>query len=246
MSNSPSLWRTVRMKNSQVGDWHGFAKSLQKHHTKILDLRKMLIPASVNPDDMWKQFSKNIGLADSLISIDFCRCPAGIIEKLCETNPKMEIINAVTIRDDKLDLMPFASLKNLHELRLKSSGGFEIKNDLSPLKELKNLKHLSITSVKELGKCGCEVIADLVELQSLELGECSDFPEDFGSNVLSKLQKLERLRLEKGQGNCHTFSILECVSQLPVISQLELVNFDIKAGFDKSLALCTNIRRYTV
>ncbi|XP_026469860.1 uncharacterized protein LOC113373783 isoform X3 [Ctenocephalides felis] len=246
MSNSPSLWKTVRMKNSQVGDWHGFAKSLQKHQTKFLDLRKMLIPASVNPDDMWKQFSDNIGLADSLISIDFCRCPARIIEKLCETNPKMETINAVTIRDDKLDLAPFATLKNLHELRLKSSGGFEIQKDLSPLKDLKNLRHLSITSVKELGKYGCDTIAELVELQSLELGECNDFPEDFGSNVLNKLQKLERLRLEKGQGNCHTFSILECVSKLPSITQLELVNFDIKTGFDKSLALCKNIKRMLI
>ena len=91
------------------------------------------------------------------------------------------------------------------------------------------------------------VLGSLKNLESLELGECCDFPEEFGPETLSRLKKLERLRLEKGQGkNCPTFSILEGISTLPKLTHLELVNFDVKPGFDKALAQCKNIRRLLI
>lgn len=85
-----------------------------------------------------------------------------------------------------------------------------------------------------------------MNLETLELGECSDFPDKFGTTVLIKLQKLERLRLEKGQGSCCTFDILDGVSKLQNLSQMELVNFDVKNGFDKCLANCKNIKRLLI
>lgn len=103
-----------------------------------------------------------------------------------------------------------------------------------------------MTSVKELGKKKIDIIESLTNLETLELGECSDFPDKFGTVVLQKLQKLERLRLEKGQGSCCTFDILEGVSKLENLSQLELVNFDVKNGFDKYLANCKNIKRLLI
>ena len=91
------------------------------------------------------------------------------------------------------------------------------------------------------------VIGHLKNLESLELGECCDFPPEFGPDSLSRLKKLERLRLEKGQGKgCPTFSILAGIAALPKLTQLELVNFDVKPGFDKALAQCTNIRRLLI
>lgn len=104
----------------------------------------------------------------------------------------------------------------------------------------------SLTSVKELGKKKIDVIQALVNLETLELGECSDFPDKFGTTVLIKLNKLERLRLEKGQGSCCTFDILEGVSKLENLNQMELVNFDVKNGFDKCLANCKNIKRLLI
>lgn len=86
----------------------------------------------------------------------------------------------------------------------------------------------------------------MVNLETLELGECSDFPDKFGTTVLIKLNKLERLRLEKGQGSCCTFDILEGVSKLENLNQMELVNFDVKNGFDKCLANCKNIKRLLI
>ena len=104
----------------------------------------------------------------------------------------------------------------------------------------------SLTSVKELGKKKIDIIGSLVNLETLELGDCSDFPDKFGTEVLLKLQKLERLRLEKGQGTCCTFDILEGVSKLQNLNQLELVNFDVKNGFDKCLANCKYIKRLLI
>jgi len=91
------------------------------------------------------------------------------------------------------------------------------------------------------------VLGHLKNLESLELGECCDFPPEFGPESLSQLRKLERLRLEKGQGkDCPTFSILAGIAALPELTHLELVNFDVKPGFDKALAQCTNIRRLLI
>ena len=104
----------------------------------------------------------------------------------------------------------------------------------------------SLTSIKDLGKKNVESLASLHHLTTLELGECSDFPDKFGSLVLTKLQSLERLRLEKGQGSCCTFNILEGMAGLKNLTQLELVNFDVKNGFDKYLANCRNIKRLLI
>lgn len=104
----------------------------------------------------------------------------------------------------------------------------------------------SLTSVKDLGKKKIEILQNLQNLQTLELGECSDFPDKFGTLVLIKLRNLERLRLEKGQGSCCTFDMLEGIAKLENLTQLELVNFDVKNGFDKYLANCKNIKRLLV
>jgi hypothetical protein len=104
----------------------------------------------------------------------------------------------------------------------------------------------SLTSVKDLGKKKIEILQSLQNLEILELGECSDFPDKFGTSILTKLQNLERLRLEKGQGSCCTFDILEGISQLENLTQLELVNFDVKNGFDKCLANCKKIKRLLI
>lgn len=244
IAGHPSLWKTVRMKNSQVADWEGFADALKKHCTQNLDLRKMLL--SNNSDDVWPLFSKAISRVDSLIRIELCRCPALVVEELAKTNPNLQVINAVTIKCEKLDLTPIDNLVNLQELRLKSTNGVTLTSDLSPLKKLIQLKHLSLTSIKDLNKLNVEVIAELVNLESLDLGECSDFPDNFGTDIISKLTKLEKLRLEKGQGTCCTFDILEAVSKIPTIEQLELVNFDVKTGFDKALGACTNIKKLLI
>lgn len=245
IARHPLLWKTVRMKNSQIHSFEGLADALQQHGTVHLDLRKMLLPTN-NGDEIWPSFTNAIKKVESLRKIELCRCLASVVEDLARNNHNLEAIIAVTIKCDSMSFEPFENLKNLTDLRIKSTAGLTLTSDLSSLKNLTNLKHLSITSIKQLNKLNIEVIADLINLEVLDLGECEDFPKNFGPEILSKLTKLEKLRLEKGQGDCYTFNILEAVKDLESLQQLELVNFDIKAGFDKALGLCTNIRKLLI
>ncbi|XP_026827510.1 uncharacterized protein LOC105280084 isoform X2 [Ooceraea biroi] len=240
----PSLWKTVRMKNSQVTDWDGLADTLQRRGTQHLDLRKMLIAGE--SDSIWRKFLTTIPRVTSLLKLELCRCPVMVVEEVIKNCPQLEVLSAMSIKCDSLNLESVGNLKRCQELRLKAISGMSLQQNLTPLQELTQLTQLSLTSVKELGKKKIDVIQTLTNLETLELGECSDFPDKFGTTVLMKLNKLERLRLEKGQGSCCTFDILEGVSRLENLNQMELVNFDVKNGFDKCLANCKNIKRLLI
>lgn len=246
LANHPTLWKTVRLKNSQLHSFEGLAAALDKHGTQQLDMRKVEF-TPVDEDGMytekWQSFSDYIIKVDTLRSIEFCNCPTNVVERLAKTNQMMESITAQSLVGPALSLDTFANLTHLTTLSLKSANGFELKGGLAPLREIKILKHLSLTSVTDLRKISLEPIGDLTELDTLELGDCTDLPLTFCSDILVKLVKLQKLRLEKGQGDCHTCDILSTVQSMPFIEQLELVNFDIKVGFDKALGACKNIKK---
>ncbi|XP_043461937.1 uncharacterized protein LOC122498306 isoform X3 [Leptopilina heterotoma] len=240
----PSLWKTVRMKNSQVTDWNGFAETLKKSGTQYLDLRKMI--ASGESEAMWRNFAAVIPRVNSLVKLEFCRCTEIGVEEVIKNCSQLEVLIALMIKCETLNLESLGNLKRCRELRLKSLGGMYLQDDLSSIKECTHLTYLSLTTIKDLGQKKLDALQFLVNLETLELGDCTDFPETFGKEALVKLNKLERLRLEKGQGSCSTFDILDGASKIESLSQLELVNFDVKNGFDKFLAKCTNIKRLLI
>lgn len=245
----PSLWKTVVMKNSQVTDWDAFAETLKIRGTQHLDLRKMLI-VNKNTDEVWAKFVSVIPRVTTLTELELCRCPASVVQEVMKNCPQLQVLNALSIQCDSLTLEPVSNVTSCRELRLKSIGvainNMTLQGDLTPLLKLVNLTHLSLTSVKDLGKKHIDVIKSLTKLQSLQLGECSDFSDKFGTTVLMKLKNLERLRLEKGQDNCNIFDILKGISKLENLVELELVNFDVKSGFDKNLANCKNLKRLLI
>ncbi|XP_069355833.1 uncharacterized protein [Maniola hyperantus] len=242
LAAAPALWRHVRMKNSHVSDWAGLCTALKRHGTRWLDLRKMLLP----PNDalFWDHFAQHIGAVDTLERLELCRCPARAVQAACERLPGLRALAAPAIRDARLDPSPLALLPRLELLRLKSLAGLSLTRDLRPLAALTRLQHLSLTSIKELGWCACEVVGQLEQLESLELGECS-FGGSFAA-ALGKLVKLRRLRLERGVAHCAAPALLRALAALPKLTRLELVNFDVKVGFDDALAECTNIQRLLI
>ncbi|XP_039748268.1 uncharacterized protein LOC120625300 isoform X2 [Pararge aegeria] len=242
LAATPALWRHVRMKNSHVSDWAGLCSALKRHGTRWLDLRKMLLP----PNDalFWDHFAQHIGSVDTLERLELCRCPARAVQAACERLPGLRALAAPAIRDARLDPSPLAGLPRLELLRLKSLAGLSLTRDLRPLAALTRLQHLSLTSIKELGWCACEVVGQLEQLESLELGECS-FGGSFAA-ALGKLVKLRRLRLERGVAHCAAPALLRALSVLPKLTRLELVNFDVKVGFDDALAECKNIQRLLI
>nr|CAD7571302.1 unnamed protein product [Timema californicum] len=90
-----SLWKTVRLKNSQVHDWEGCSAALSRHRTLHLDLRKMLVPQ--NTDSMWTEFCKAMAKVDSLERLDLCRCSASTVEQVCSSCTQLKVLNAQAI-----------------------------------------------------------------------------------------------------------------------------------------------------
>ncbi|XP_047506581.1 uncharacterized protein LOC125050652 isoform X2 [Pieris napi] len=242
LTDTPALWRHVRMKNSHVSDWGGLCAVLKKRSTKWLDLRKMLLPS--NDTVFWDQFIESIGSVDTLERLELCRCPARVVEAVCRRVSSLRALCAPAICDTVFDPEPLAELPRLELLRLKSLKGLSLTRNLQPLSALSNLQHLSLTSIKELGWCACEVVGELEQLESLELGECS-FGSPFAA-ALSKLVRLRRLRLERGVPHCAASALLKALASLPKLTRLELVNFDVKVGFDDALAECKNIQRLLI
>lgn len=240
VANHPRLWRTVRMKNSHVNDWNGLVDTLRKNGTKHLDLRKMLI--SGNSDEMWENFMNNISHVEHLERIDLCRCSSVVVGTLLKSNPNLKVINALAIKNDPMDFSYFEHGKLLQELRLKSSTAVSIESDFSQVGFLTNLRHLSLTSILKLGSTSIIALSNLANLESLELGECTEIGTNL-AEVLPNLFKLQRLRLEKGQENFNMFSVLEGIAKAPSLTQLELINCDVKVGFDKHISKCSNLSK---
>ncbi|GBP53763.1 hypothetical protein EVAR_84246_1 [Eumeta japonica] len=254
LASAPALWRHVRMKNSQVNNWAGLCAALRRHGTRRLDLRKMLLPA--NDADFWRQFAHHIASVDTLERlvgalrrprarpfarrppgfrtnevftlhrIELCRCPSAAVEAVCRGIPGLRALSATAVRDARLDPTSLGGLTELRELRLKSMAGLTLTSDLWPLVRLQHLQHLSLTSIKELGACACEVVGELAGLLSLELGECT-FGAEFGG-TLARLRRLQRLRLERGTADGAAPALLRTLARMPDLRQLELVNFDVK------------------
>ncbi|XP_058128432.1 uncharacterized protein LOC131270476 isoform X2 [Anopheles coustani] len=240
VGNHPRFWKTVRMKNSYVKDWAGMIAKLRKNDTRHLDLRKVLNAGS--NDEMWQRFIEHIGQADKIDTIDLCRCSSSVVGSLLQSNPNLRVVNALAIKNDPIDFENFEHGVHLEELRLKSSAAISLDGDLHQLGALRQLKHLSLTSIAKLGSTSIDALGSLVLLESLELGECTEIGVNLAT-VLPSLTALKRLRLEKGQENFDMFSVFQGISSVSSLRQLELINCDIKTGFDKYFAVCSNLKR---
>lgn len=237
VANNNILWKTIRMKNSQATDWAGLMSALRRHGTRHLDLRKILLPSFLD----WNDFISGIVNVPDLEIIDLCRCPAIVVTALLETNANLHTVNALSVTGDKVTLPDNCRLR-LVELRIKSNSPIRPEN-LQALQQIQTLRHLSLTSMKELEPSEISVLTQLTALESLELGDCVHLTSVFPKQILIKLQNLERLRLENGKDRCAIFEILDVVNKLPKLTQLELINFDIKTGFDHRIAQCKRLRR---
>jgi len=236
-----TLWETVRMKNSTVKDWEGFSATLRRVGTKHLDMRKMLMPDKPEAlKSMWVECAKALSKVNTLVKLDLCRCNPFLLEQIAAVCPQLEYIGAAAIKSNQMNLSNLAACQNLVELKVKSTNGIELTNS-SVLANLPKLKQLSLTTVKNTSEV-LRVVGKMTQLESLELGDLTNITKSDVTEALSKLTRLRRLRLEKGQSDCPTAAILGTISLLPNLVQLELINFDVKAGFEEALAKCSNIK----
>lgn len=89
------------------------------------------------------------------------------------------------------------------------------------------------------------MIGEAENLVVLELGECASLPADF-ANAFTKLNKLEKLRLEKVQNLAPDYAMFNAIKDMKSLKCLELINIDVKPGFDVALAACTNLEQFLI
>lgn len=144
----PSLWKTVRMKNSHVTNWDGLADTLQRRGTQYLDLRKMLVAG--DSDNIWRKFLTVVPRVTSLVKLELCRCPVVVVEEVIKSCPQLKVFSSMSIKCDSLTSLTLQSIGNLsrcQELRLKSITGMSLQQDLTPLQDLKHLTYLVRISI---------------------------------------------------------------------------------------------------
>jgi len=237
MTYHSSLWEMVSLKNTRVYDWRGFGQFLNKTKSNQLDLRKLLFVK--DRDATWAELINiAVGLVH-LTKIQLPRLSGSILTELVTTCPKLEVVHA-PLTSAPIDLSQFSKMSHLRELKLKAGIGIlKVENGTRDLDKLAGtLTHLSLLTLDGLAGSDFDVFGSLVNLESLELGDCSQAPDSL-FDALSKLPKLERLRLEKGAVG-GMIAKLACLEKLLV---LELIDFQVELGFQEGVKTLTQVKK---
>ena len=137
-------WRVVRLKNSRICDWTLFASHLRRAGTQHLDMRKMLFVAS--QDETWRDIAKAAGNLSEIRRIDFCRCPAEVVETMAANCCRLRYVDATSVSSSsvRLQRMLPPSLTQLEELKIRgvSSAGLSLDDGLESIGHLTSLKSL--------------------------------------------------------------------------------------------------------
>lgn len=89
------------------------------------------------------------------------------------------------------------------------------------------------------------MISEARNLVTLELGDCAMLPPDFAHEI-GKLRKLEKLRLEKLDNLAPNYELLNIINSMEALKSLELINVEIKDGFDQVLSQCKNVENFLI
>lgn len=242
-----SLWKTIQLKNIHVTDWDKFARCLNKNDTETISFNKMI--AKTDPEDvkvMWRSIQEALGKISSLRELDLSRC-AGPEISIIKQCLHLKRFSCTFDKKCLLDFYGFSSIQNLTHLYIR---GFELNKTIGlkvlhihVLSKLKHLTHLALTSVKQSSHDTnwAMFLADMTQLEWLELGACTNFTNEFVRDALSQLCLLNHLRLEMVT-ELIANNVLNTISAFPHLSRLELINFDINDGFEESFSKCTNLR----
>jgi len=174
--------------------------------------------------------------------IQLPRISGAVLTDLLASCPQMERVNSPLITS-AMETTHLQGLNQLKNLRLKSgTGPLILDSGLGFLEgSVLSLSHLSLLTVTGLTDSDFDMIGTLVNLEEIELGDCSNAPVTI-FKTLSDLAKLERIRLEKG-------FVSDNVSKLQKndrLLQLELIDFHVEIGFAAGLAGLSNVRKFLV
>lgn len=170
---------------------------------------------------------------------DFLSTIANII---ISNNPQLKKISISNIQKNSIDFDNFEKLTKCEIIEINNVANVNFGRDCIFFRSVSTITVLKITGVKKLNEDFCLLIAHLINLKILEIGSCTTIPTNFGKDTLQSLIKLEKLRMEDCNSLGIVNSVLESISKMPLLSNIELINAKIEKGFDRLLIQCKNIR----
>merc|ERR1712071_338180 len=94
-------------------------------------------------------------------------------------------------------------------------------------------KSLSLTTLSGLQASELNHLAGLEKLETLEMGDCSEWTEESHYEILGQLSHLRHLRLEQGPPSASVLNYLTSLNQITSLQDLELINFTVNAPLDQ-------------
>ncbi|XP_033733771.1 uncharacterized protein LOC117322915 [Pecten maximus] len=243
----PSHWRNLRLQSLKILNWERAIDFMLLRAVQSLNLHGLLHNGDTNRT--WHQMIPQIHKLSCLRKISFGLVPASVLHMFSEKMPYLEVFNAETITDmtneemwsvsTKLDLGKFSALTQLRELRLRGVAGlllpsFSFSGGMAQLGTMKNLTTLSLTSLKDVGDQEFGFLAELTNLEVLELGHCSTWSSEAYFH-LGQLKQLKCLRLESG-GEIPDIGLGDCLLNMKELEKLELMMFVIAESVHLSLS----------
>ncbi|XP_014285337.1 uncharacterized protein [Halyomorpha halys] len=258
--------KKINLNNCLVNDSNLIVQILKKYGTEKLDLRgvsffkvqrgtarhelNFRILHYLCFRDYWFRFCKLLTQVTTLTEVIMEECPPEAVTLLAEGLPQLKSLSAYSISEgnariqkyigDFLNVNFLKNMKDLLTLRLESIGSKTLIFCRSNADNIElNLMTLTITRAINLS-CIEHILPST--LVSLTLGDCHSLSSCFCKVVLPNLVNLKRLRLETCHNPNITIMLVEQVSELPSLSELELVDFEFSIEFPNVLAKCTNIK----
>ncbi|KAF2887382.1 hypothetical protein ILUMI_18791 [Ignelater luminosus] len=225
--------------------------------TVHLDLTQMILPDSISGVDIgpngliasnpfWNDFATSIEGLQQLRIIELRYCPAYVIEDLCVTHPFLHKIKSIDMSGPALNLDYLRECISLKELCLQfhrvTCVSFYLDHDIDDV--LNNLLEFTLTGMCDLNNYDILQIINFNRLQSLSLGGCAYFSQEF-TITLKKLVQLKKLRLERCRG-LTVLAIFEAVATMHNLKHLEMVDINIPGGIDSAIARCTNLTKLLI
>ncbi|CAH1401158.1 unnamed protein product [Nezara viridula] len=259
------FWKRISLNNCIVHDTDMMVRTLKKCGTERLDLRGMssfkmvrLLPSddnwssllkglinTIEMPDKWLSLCEALTKVTTLTEVTIEECSAHAVNLLAKGAPQLKslvayrIIKGLDMGMGYMDITFLKDMRCLKKLRLENAVSRELSFDKTSDKIELNLTSLAITRAVNLS-CIEHILPPT--LVSLELGECHSLSFNFPKDVLPKLVNLTRLRLELCNNTYLVIMLVEAISKLPNLAELELINFEISTGFGKVIAKCINLK----
>ncbi|XP_011499776.1 PREDICTED: uncharacterized protein LOC105363724 [Ceratosolen solmsi marchali] len=241
--NEPTFWRKFILNNNQITDQ--IVDALIEHNTEHLIIH--------NDNDNWERFHFIIKKIVPLKVLELCDCPGTVVSWVIHSCPQLTTIRALSITNEEF-VLPYLKFRSeCKVLQLQCVTTMTLTIVLQNFMVFQSLTHLSLLTINNLTEQRFDFLYQLVNLEDLELGQfngkvgtktndMSSYPHLSFSNSFLTLHNLKRFRLENIKTLCFT-RLLQIISKLKKLTNLELANITLTQEFEDHLHLCTNINR---